>query len=580
MTRNSRPSLLGRYARPLWRRLILLAASLLAVSGLQLVAPQIVRFVIDGASTGATPLSTLALAAVVFLLVGLGNVGASAASAYFGSDVGWRATNRLRSDLLRRSLELDLSFHESHSPGELIERIDADASALARFFSTFMLGVLSNVLLLVGVLVVLFRQEWWLGAGLAGFATVMVVVLAAVRARAVPHYRASREAAGQQMAFVAEWLGGIDDITTSGAVPYVMSRFLGVGGAAYRAAKRARVLGDALGAAGSTMLNLGTVGALVAGVYLHQRGSATLGSVYMIVQYAAMLTRPLEMMSGQADELQRARVAVERVGELLAAEPALRSGHVQALPAGPQEVGVSHVCFRYPGGAPVLEDVNVVLRPGEVLGLVGRTGSGKSTFAKLLCRLQDPTSGTVTFAGTDLRQLSTDTLRSRVGLVTQDVQLFDASVRENLTLFDSAVDDTPLLQAIERLGLSPWFSRLPEGLDTIIASAGRGGRGLSGGEAQLLALTRLCLRDPSLVVLDEASSKLDPITERAMGTALDELLTGRTAMVIAHRLDTLRRVDTVMVLDNGRVKEYGRRAELEANPDSHLSALLRMGLAT
>lgn len=579
MTRNSKPKLLGRYARPLWRRLLLLTLAVLTASALQLLGPQIVRFVIDGAAAQTVSMSTLVLAAGLFLAVGAANVVIAAASSYLSSDVGWRATNRLRSDLLTHALELDLSFHEARTPGELIERIDADSSSLFRFFSVFVIGVLSNALLLIGVLVVLFRQRWWLGVGLGVFAGVMVLVLASVRARAAPHYRASREAAGRQTGFMAEWLGGIDDITTNAAVPYVMSRFLQVAVAAYRAAKRARVLGDALGGVGSSMLKLGTIGALAAGVYLHQAGDATIGSVYMIVQYAAMLSRPLEVVSGQADELQRARVSGARVAELLAAESTLKGGH-EALPAGPLALEVSGVSFGYGAGPNVLDDVTFALQPGEVLGLIGRTGAGKSTISRLLLRLHDPTSGTIRLGGSDLRGLSRDALRSHVGAVTQEVQLFNASVRDNLTLFDKAADDDRLLRAIESLGLSQWFARLPEGLDTAISGSGGEGLGLSGGEAQLLALTRLFLQDPGLIVLDEASSKLDPVTERAMSEALTRLLRGRTAVVIAHRLSTIRRVDTVLVLESGRVEEFGPRAELEREPSSRLSALLKLGAAT
>jgi ATP-binding cassette subfamily B protein len=212
-----------------------------------------------------------------------------------------------------------------------------------------------------------------------------------------------------------------------------------------------------------------------------------------------------------------------------------------------------------------------------VLGLLGRTGSGKSTLARLLLRFHDPAAGSVSVGGVDLRELSADALRGRVAFVTQEVQLFRASVRDNATLFDSDVSDARLREAIDALGLRSWLERLPAGLDTFLAGHGGEGVGLSAGEAQLLALTRVFLKDPGLVVLDEPSSRLDPQTERLLERALDELLARRTAVVIAHRLSTIERADTVLILEDGRPVERGPRAALARDPGSRLAALLRTG---
>jgi ABC-type multidrug transport system fused ATPase/permease subunit len=209
------------------------------------------------------------------------------------------------------------------------------------------------------------------------------------------------------------------------------------------------------------------------------------------------------------------------------------------------------------------------------LGVVGRTGSGKSTLAKLLFRFYDPDSGAITLDGDDLRELRLATLRGAVGLVTQEVQLFNASVRENLTFFDATIPDDAILATLADLGLSDWLARLPAGLDTRLS----GGEGLSAGEAQLLAFARAFLADPGLVILDEASSRLDPATERLVEAATARLLQGRTAIVIAHRLNTLRRADLILVLEQGRVAECGPREALAGVASSRFYELLRAGLA-
>jgi ABC-type multidrug transport system fused ATPase/permease subunit len=223
----------------------------------------------------------------------------------------------------------------------------------------------------------------------------------------------------------------------------------------------------------------------------------------------------------------------------------------------------------------VLDEVTFSLAPGKILGLLGRTGAGKTTIIRLLLRLYDPTAGAVRLDGVDLRLLRQADLRRHVGVVTQDVQLFRASVRDNLTFFDRSYPDERLLAALEEMGLGPWLRALPNGLDTRLSA---GGDALSAGEAQLLAFTRVLLRDPGLVILDEASSRLDPATERRTQLAIERLMAGRTAIIIAHKLATVRHVDEIMILDGGRIVEHGPRAALAADPESRFAGLLRLGL--
>jgi ABC-type multidrug transport system fused ATPase/permease subunit len=245
------------------------------------------------------------------------------------------------------------------------------------------------------------------------------------------------------------------------------------------------------------------------------------------------------------------------------------------LPAGALEVEFNRVAFGYAAEVPAVHGLTFRLQPGEVLGLLGRTGSGKSTLARLLFRLYDPTAGEICLGGQPLRELSLDAIRGGVAIVTQDVQLFHAPVRDNLTLFDRSIPDATILSALRTLGLWGWYETLPHGLDSTLAS---GGGGLSAGQAQLLAFARAFLRNPGLVVLDEASSRLDPATQQQVEQAVDRLLKGRTAIIIAHRLTTIERADKVLILEGGRSLEHGSRAALAADPHSRLSALLHLGL--
>jgi ABC-type multidrug transport system fused ATPase/permease subunit len=222
----------------------------------------------------------------------------------------------------------------------------------------------------------------------------------------------------------------------------------------------------------------------------------------------------------------------------------------------------------------VLRDISLHIAAGRTLGILGRTGSGKTTLTRLLFRLYDVTSGAIRIGGADIRDLRLDSLRERVGMVTQEVQLFHASVRENLTFFDTTIPDARILAALEELELLPWYQALPEGLDTVLAAGG----GLSAGEAQVLAFTRVFLRDPGLVILDEASSRLDPATERLIERAVDRLLAERTGIIIAHRLATVLRADDILILEDGRIREYGEREALRGDPGSRFAELLRTGM--
>jgi ABC-type multidrug transport system fused ATPase/permease subunit len=291
-----------------------------------------------------------------------------------------------------------------------------------------------------------------------------------------------------------------------------------------------------------------------------------------------MLQWPLNQLARQLRDMQSAAGSIERIQELRATTSKVQepeADRMTPLPAGPLSVWFESVDFGYEDDGLVLKDVDWQLPAGHVVGILGRTGSGKTTITRLLCRLYDPLRGDVRIGGVPLPDVPLTDLRTRVGIVTQEVQLFQASVRDNLTLFDETIDDATILEVVKALGLSPWLDDLPDGLDTEL---GVQDAGLSAGEAQLLAFTRVFLRDPGLVILDEASSRLDPLTERLMERAIDHLFRGRSGVIIAHRLETVQRANTIMIVEDGEIVEFGDRIALAADPDSHFAHLLRTGL--
>jgi ATP-binding cassette subfamily B protein len=575
--------LLRRYVAPQWRRTALLGALILGSIGLQLVGPQLLRTFIDDAIGGA-PIEALARIALAFVGVAVVTHLLIAWSTYVGEDLGWTATNALRADLALHLLRLDLTFHKARTGGELIERIDGDVTALATFFSRFVVNIFGNVLLLIGILVVVAREDLRAGLALALFALVAVFVMAGpLRNIAAKYWQRVREVSAQMYGFLGERLAGTEDIRSSGAETHVMNELTFHHRAWLTARRRAVYAGTFIWSTTIFLFAVGNAIAFGVGAYLWSLGAITLGTVYLLFHYTDMLRRPIEQFRRELEELQRAIASVGRVTELLRTESRLPEGRGVPIPVGPLAVELDRVSFAYEETEnerdQVLHDLSLRLAPGEVLGILGRTGSGKTTLARLLLRFYDPTSGAIRVGGVDLRDARLDDVRARATLVSQDVQLFHARVRENVTFFDPTIDDERITSVLERIGLGGWLRALPHsaGRDGALESEMLAG-GLSAGEAQLLAFARVFLRDPGLVILDEASSRLDPATERHIERAIDALLADRTGIVIAHRLATVQRCDRILILEAGRIVEEGPRAALAQDASSRFSELLRTGL--
>lgn len=553
---------------------------------LRLLGPQVVRYFVDTAFVDGA-LQAVGPAVALYAALALGQQAAAVAVTYLTEDLGWAATNRLRTDLALHCLRLDLTFHYRHTPGELIERVDGDVSRLAGFFSRFVVLVAGNALLLLGVVAALWREDWRFGAGFgAALLTGAALYRAALRVP-VRYWEAERQADAEFVGFVEERLAGTEDLRANGATEYVMRSLYGVLRRLLERARSAWLSTGALNTAWQAFRALGGLLTLGLGWWLFAHGAVSLGTVYLVGWYFTLAIWPVAEIDEQLEDLQRATASVGRIAQLLEERSALASPvMVKALPAGPLAVEFEHVHFTYPRTAagpavgaartsPALRDVSFRLEAGRTLGVVGRTGSGKSTLGRLLFRFYDVTAGSVRLGGVDVRDAPLEAVRRRVSIVTQEVQLLHATVRENLTFFGAHTTEAQILAALRALGLEEWYAALPQGMDTPLGAAGAG---LSAGQAQLLALTRAFVRQPDAVILDEASSRLDPLTERLAGRAIQRLLAGRTALVIAHRLATLRRVDDVLVLEHGQVVEHGARADLAADPCSRFSHLLRTRL--
>lgn len=568
-------NLLVTYMKPQWMRVLLLIVLLFSTIGLELANPQILRVFIDTATThGVT--QTLVLIALAFIGIAILGQLVSIVETYVAENVGLTATNRLRADLTMHCLRLDPAFHSAHTPGELIERVDGDVGTLSNFFSRLVVALVGNAFLLLGVLIMLFLVDWRVGSALTAFVILSLIIVNSIRNIGVPYWQKAMQSEAELFGFIEERLAGTEDLRSSGATGYTIRGLQGHSRTVLFAFVRAIRIGISSWATTLFLFTVGTAVALSLGIYLFQTGLASIGTVYLIFSYTTLLDRPIEQIVRQIEDLQKATASIGRIRTLFAEASTIVDGEqTQDVPQGALSVELEHVNFQYAENVPVLKDISLRLEPGMVMGLLGRTGSGKTTLTKLLVRLYEPTQGKIRLGGIDIRATRLENLRQHVGVVTQDIQLFHASVRDNLTFFDRSIADERILEVLEKLGLASWYQSLAHGLNTKLAP---GGSGLSAGEAQLLAFARVFLKDPGLVILDEASSRLDLATERRLEQAIDTLLKSRTCIIVAHRLTTVQRADTILILEDGQCREYGVRATLAADAHSRFAHLLRTGL--
>jgi ATP-binding cassette subfamily B protein len=562
---------LGELLRRDRGRWIALGVLVAASAALALAGPIVVRAIVDRASEGTTG-SEVARLAVLFLAIAVATQASAVAVAWFATVAAWRTTNGLRMRMTSHVLGLDHEFHRKHTPGELIQRVDGDVTSVSDFLGQVVPKAAGALCLVTGMVLVLAVLDIRLAIGMAAYVGLALAVVVRSRHRAVGE-------SSDEMGSYARLYGGIEeritageDLRSNGAGGHAMWRFVEDSTDALRTALRRENAFLRMWWAVQTSVAAGSVLTLVVSAALVANGVISIGTAFLLFQYVLLISRPLEEVVHQLETVQKANGAMVRVIDLLRVRPGIVDDGTTSPPPGPLSVDLDHVTFDYGDDQPVLHDVDLVIAGGRSVGIVGRTGSGKTTCSRLVLRLVEATEGTVRLAGIPIADIPVAELRRRVALIPQEVELFAGSVRDNVTLFDPVPTDDAVIDALRAVGLD---SVADAGIHRPL---GASGSGLSAGEAQLLALARVWLRQPDLVVLDEATARVDPSTEARIEAAVDRLMRGRTTLIIAHRLSTLRRVDEIVVFEHGEMVEHGDRVELTADDDSRYARLLALAL--
>ena len=556
-----RLGMLVRLARPYPGRTLLAVVTLVAYTLVALLPPWLAKVAVDE-GVGAEDLETLSLVVAGFVVTGFAAFGLSGVQTYYTGWVGERALADLRIRLFRHLQRLSLGFFERNRTGAVVSRITNDIEALDQLLTDGLSSLVQNSLVLIGTAIALFLLDWRLAIATLLVLPLMGAATAWFRVRSNRAYRRVRERLGLVTATLAEDISGIRVVQSFSREPASQQTFRGVNDA-YRSANYETVVLNGIYFPGVDVLStLATAVVLGYGGWLVVDGSMTVGTLFAFTLYLSNFFDPVQQLSQLYNTFLSATAALDRVIAVLDEEPeVVDAPDALELPRVHGDVRFDHVRFGYRDLPDVLHDLDLDVPAGTTVALVGHTGAGKSTIAKLLARFYDPRAGSVTIDGHDLRGVTQSSLRRQLGIVPQEGFLFAGSVADNIAFGRPDATRTEIVAAGRAIGVDGFVAGLPDGYDTQL---GERGFRLSLGQRQLVAFARALLADPRVLILDEATSSVDIGTERRIELGLRSLLAGRTAFVIAHRLSTIQRADLIVVMDHGRIVEQGSHEELLA----------------
>jgi ATP-binding cassette subfamily B protein len=556
-----RVSTLARLTAPYRTRTLLAVISLLAATVTALLPPLLAKLAIDDGISGGD-LGALTLYVVLFVVAGLANLVASMAQTYFTGWTGERILADLRNKLFRHLQRLSLGFYERNRAGVVISRLTNDVEALDQLVTDGVSSLFQNSLLLVGTAIILFVLDWRLALVALAVFPLMAIGTSLFRRRSARAYAAVRERLGIVTATLAEDIAGMRVVQSFAREQANHHRFRGVT-TRYRDSNQQTVVLNGLYFPFVDFLAaVATAAVLGFGGWLTVEGQLTVGTLFAFLLYLANFFDPVQLLSQLYNTFLSAVAALDKIMDVMGEEPEIVDRpDAKPLPQIDGDVRFDNVRFGYGNGPEILHGIDLEVPAGTTVALVGHTGAGKSTIAKLLARFYDPREGSISIDGHDLRSVTQSSLRRQLGIVPQEGFLFAGTVRENIAFGRPDASAEDIAAAARAVGAEDFILELEDGYETQVAE--RGSR-LSLGQRQLVAFARALLADPRILILDEATSSVDIGTERRIELGLRRLLADRTAFIIAHRLSTIRRADLIVVLEHGEIVEQGTHDELVA----------------
>ncbi len=586
---------LGKYLKREKKRLILILLILIPVALAGSIQPLLVgqaisvlrgEDTIDFFNNLPKELTINLIIGILFITVLL-RLGLQGFQSYNIQSVGQILTARIRNDLFAHSMSLSLRFHDKMPVGKLLTRLTSDVDALSEVFGSGAVGVLADFVSLIVISITMILIEWRLGLLLLIVQIPVTLFILWLQKRYRKQNYKVREELSQLNANFQENLQGLEVVQMFRRQSLNGQNFFKTG-TNYKHAVNGTIFYDSSISAFIEWVSLAAVALVISlGGYMVTAGAMGLGTLTTFILYSQRLFEPLRQLAERFTQIQGGLTAVERISELLEKKIEIYD-HINPKAENKEllnsnktllgEVLFENVSFFYREDEPIINDLSFKIKPGDHVALVGPTGSGKTTLIRLLCRLYEPQKGNIYIDGQNIKSIPIDSLRKQLGVVLQDTFLFSGNVADNLRL-DSSIDNQRLKDVCSDLGLDNLLRKLPNGLDTYIRE--RGGN-LSSGERQLLSIARVAIRDPKILIMDEATAFMDPSTEATLQRDLDRLLEKRTALVIAHRLATIEASDRILVMRRGSLIEEGTHEELRALGGlySQLSELQEKGLAT
>lgn len=561
------------YMRPYSSTILIVLLAMCVVTATGLLSPWLVREIVLIVETGAPEAGqTLLWIAIALVIAYLGHGAAEVAVFHYSHVVAFNTCRDLRDAVYAHLQKLSPSWFAARKSGDITKRVINDTLKLEPVIADAVYGFVVSFILALGILVILFTLSPTLTLLALAPLPVALFIMWRIADRAVASFDDEADREGHLAALVQDHVSGILEIQIFNHEAPARRTFLRKSNLLARRQIRSRTLVAPFDPAVEGAIGVSVALIVLFGGRMALAGDLLVADLVAFILYIAVLYQPLHSVVEAIENVQRGLASLRRVNELLDTQPEVGDPETPKKLPSPlhAEIALDHVSFRYRADTPVIEDVSLTVAPGETLALVGPTGAGKSTLAHLLARFYDVTEGYILLGGVDLRDLALRELRQNISMVLQDVFLFNGTIADNIRLGSRTAAEAEVIAAASAAGAHDFISGLTKGYDTLV---GERGIRLSGGQKQRISIARALLKDAPILILDEATSAVDTETEAAIQDNLNQMLTGRTAVVIAHRLSTIRRADRIAVIENGRLVQLGSHDAIAHQPGPYARLL-------